>query len=100
MRTTVDIHDSLLERAKKLAAKTGQRLSDVVNDALREMFDRRARQESQQSEQQKMPISEVGGRGLGSGLDLTRTGDLLDALDELDQRDPRTGPPPQLNELR
>lgn len=34
MRTTVDVDDALLERAKRLALKDGRTLSAVVNSAL------------------------------------------------------------------
>ena len=36
MRTTIDIHEPLLERAKRFAAGRGKNLADVVNDALSE----------------------------------------------------------------
>jgi hypothetical protein len=42
MRTTVDIQDVLLKRAKELAAGQGKRLGDVVNDALSEKLAREA----------------------------------------------------------
>ena len=99
MRTTVDIHEGLLERAKEEARASGRRLGDVVNDALREMFSRRERQEAEGAEE-AMPISEVGGRGLREGLDLSDTAELLDELEGLAGRDPAGGPPPQLDELR
>lgn len=40
MRTTVDIADAVLERAKKYAAEHDLRLSQVVTDALVEKFSR------------------------------------------------------------
>jgi Ribbon-helix-helix protein, copG family len=41
MRTTVIIEDGLLERAKKLAAETGQNVSQLVEQSLRDLLDRR-----------------------------------------------------------
>lgn len=41
MRTTVTIDDDLLRQAKRAAMESGRSLSDVVGDALREMFMRR-----------------------------------------------------------
>src|SRR5688572_25622664 len=35
MKTTLDIHDTLLQRAKRLAARTGRPLRAVVEDGLR-----------------------------------------------------------------
>lgn len=35
MKTTIDIHDELLERAKRYAKKTGRTLRSVIEDGLR-----------------------------------------------------------------
>lgn len=43
MRTTVDIQDDILLRAKAVALAQRRRLSDLVNDALREALERDAR---------------------------------------------------------
>jgi hypothetical protein len=40
MRTTLVIDDALLKKARKLAAERQVTLSDVVNEALRELFER------------------------------------------------------------
>jgi len=37
MRTTINIDDALLAQAKQVAARTGRSLTDVVEDALREL---------------------------------------------------------------
>jgi len=42
MRTTLTISDDLLSEAKQLAARTGRTVSQVVEDAMREAFARRA----------------------------------------------------------
>ncbi|MCY3851582.1 MAG: type II toxin-antitoxin system VapB family antitoxin [Acidimicrobiaceae bacterium] len=38
MKTTIDIHDELLERAKRLAKTTGRPLRAVVEDGLRRVL--------------------------------------------------------------
>jgi Arc/MetJ family transcription regulator len=64
MKTTIDIADSLLERAKRLAARRRTTLRCVVEDALREAL---------RIEQQRPPTTELvtrtfRGRGLQRGL--------------------------------
>jgi hypothetical protein len=44
MRTTLNIHDELMRQAKRIAADTGSTLTAVVEDALRESFNRRLKQ--------------------------------------------------------
>jgi hypothetical protein len=101
MRTTVDIHDPLLERAKALASASGRRLADVINDALREMLSRRQRQESgADKDEDAMPVSEVAGRGLRPGMALTSNGDLLEAMDDLPSPGVGGGPGSQTDGLR
>ena len=39
MKTTLDIHDELLARAKRHAKETGQPLRAVVEDGLRQLID-------------------------------------------------------------
>jgi hypothetical protein len=43
MRTTLDIDDLVLRRAKKLAAEEGKTLTQIVEEALRERLAPRAR---------------------------------------------------------
>ena len=40
MRTTLDINDSLMREAKKMAARTGQTLTSIIEKALRERLTR------------------------------------------------------------
>ena len=83
VRTTVDIHDPLLARAKQLAHSTGRRLADVVNDALREMLARRDESAAARPDAASMPISKVAGRGVNPRLDITDSASLLDEIDGL-----------------
>jgi len=67
MRTTVRLDDTLLQQAKKLAAETGQSLTAVIEDALREVVGRRAASS---------------GRGLRPGVDLDNSAALLSVMEE------------------
>jgi hypothetical protein len=42
MRTTIDIRDELLQRAREVAASQNRRLSDLVNDGLHQVLGRAA----------------------------------------------------------
>ncbi|MEE9394410.1 MAG: hypothetical protein V3W41_18080 [Planctomycetota bacterium] len=94
MRTTVDIHGPLLERAKALASERGRRLADIVNDALREMFDRRARQATESNKQAPLPLSRVGKSGTRPGIDLSDNAATADFLGDSE------GQAPDLSKLR
>lgn len=83
MRTTINIDDGLLQAVRAMAAARGLCLGDVIDDALREMLDRRRRQEGETAQETAMPISRVKGAGLRPGLDLADTSGLIDALDGL-----------------
>lgn len=55
MKTTIDIHDSLLERARHLARETGRPLRAVVEDGLRRVLD-----ETDRATPYRMPDRSVG----------------------------------------
>ncbi len=95
MRTTIDIHDPLLDRAKRFAVAEGKRLADVVNDALLEMLSR-AEQAKKATEPYRM-ITFQGGGAMPS-VDLSSNASIQDAEDE-EFRDPVTGKY-DLNKLR
>ena len=63
MKTTIDIADPLLARAKRLAARRNTTLKEVVEDALREVLGREA-------EPPPMPLAThtFRGHGLQPGL--------------------------------
>lgn len=75
MRTTVNIEDGLLMEAKTRAAATGRTLNQVVEDALRESFARRAAP----IERPTLPVHH--GTGLMPGVDLDDSAALLDVMD-------------------
>jgi len=64
MKTTIDIADALLERAKRLAARRGTTLKQVVEDALRETL----RGESKRKLEPRLSTHTFRGRGLRPGL--------------------------------
>lgn len=78
MRTTLDIHDDLLIRAKKKAAETHQTLTAFVEDALRLLF------ENQRQAKSAKPFKVItfGGGPAAPGVDVNNTVALLDLLDE------------------
>ena len=87
MRTTVDIHDELLDRAKRFASACNKRLADVVNDALQEAL---SRVEQSSTGQQAFHLVTYGSGGVRPGIDLSDNGSILDALDK-SARDSDTG---------
>jgi hypothetical protein len=87
MRTTVDIHDPLLDRAKRFAAAEGKRLADVVNEALLEMLSR-----AERTPRTREPFRMITfGKGEPSPtVDLSSNASVQEAFDE-ECRDPQTG---------
>ena len=64
VKTTIDIADPLLERARKLAAERGTTLREVVEDALRDLIAR----ESPRRRKFKLRDASVRGKGLQPGV--------------------------------
>ena len=83
MRTTIRLDDELLTRTKELAARTGRSLTGVIEDALREMLDRR----SPAAKRPPVRLPTFAGKGLQPGVDLDDSAALLDLMDGFD------GPP-------
>lgn len=79
MRTTIDIHDPLLERAKQFAAGRGKNLADVVNDALVEKL---GREEQTRSASHPFQMLTFGQGGTRAGIDLDSNANIQDALDD------------------
>lgn len=76
MRTTIRIDDHLLAQAKRLAAETGRTLTAVIEDALREVVQRRQRV----ARRRRISLTTVKGRGTLRGVDLDNTASLLDIM--------------------
>lgn len=89
MRTTVDIQEDVLKRAKQIAAEKGRKLGEVVSDALREAFYRREQQANGQNgqgtESEPLPVDGVG--GVAPGVDLNDNAATRDLMDESDGYD-------------
>ena len=77
MRTTLDINDGLMREAKKIAAQTGQTLTRVIEDALRE---RLAREKAGASHAFKLRWVTVRGR-IQPGVDPTDRDSLYERME-------------------
>lgn len=77
MRTTVTIHDELLESAKLRARERGLTLGGLIENALRRELSVRDRP----VELTPLPVFK-GGKGLRPGVDITSNRALYELLDE------------------
>lgn len=77
MRTTVDIQEDLLREAKERAARSGRTLGQVVDDALRVLFQRGDRASSRGP----VELPTFRGTGLQPGVDLDDSAALLDLME-------------------
>ena len=80
MRTTVRMNDALLRDAKRVAAEDGLTLTAVLENAVREMLERRRTL----GRGKRMPLPTFTGRGLQPGVDLDDTAALLDHMGHRD----------------
>jgi len=80
MRTTVDLQEHVLARAKAVAAASGRRLSDVVNDALLAHFEQLDRIDAGRRTPVVLPVSSRSG-GLQPGIDPRSNASMIDAAD-------------------
>lgn len=78
MRTTINLDDNLLRRAKTLAAQTHRTLTAVLEDALREVLGRRAQARSRKPV--RLPVSSCK-PGYGPGVDIDNSAALLDLME-------------------
>ena len=80
MRTTIRIDDQLFVEIKQLAAQTGQTLTAIIEEALRQMLAR------QQQTVQRPPVEliTVSGNGLQPGVDLDDSAALLELMEASD----------------
>ncbi len=80
MRTTADIHEARLNRARAFAGAAGKRLSDVINEALTELISRREEVAARTRSAIELPA--FGGSGFQPGIDPTSNASLMAACDE------------------
>ena len=85
VRTTITIDDELLHKAKIIAAKRGVSLKDIIEEGLREVILR----DSQQSDDRRPLLFFPKTGGVMPGINLDKTSELLDKLDEWDAADRR-----------
>jgi hypothetical protein len=76
MRTTVDLDDDTLRRAKLAAAANGTTLSRLIEDAVKAVLNRRPQPPAHRT---TLPVFH--GRGLRPGVDLTDSAGLADVMD-------------------
>ena len=77
MRTTIRIEEELLAEAKKHAAESGQTLTAVLADALRETLARRRAP----SKRKPVRLRTMKGNGVRPGVDLDDTASLLELME-------------------
>jgi hypothetical protein len=80
MRTTIRLDDHLLQRAKASAAATGQTLTALIEEALREKLARRPAS----PRRKPVKLRTFKGHGLRPGVDLDDSAALLDIMDRAD----------------
>ena len=76
MRTTVRLDEHLLSEAKKHAAESGQTLTAVLEQALRESLARR----SAPAKPRRLRLKTFRGGGVRAGVDLDDSASLLDVM--------------------
>ena len=79
MRTTVRLPDELLRRARKRAAEQGRTLTSLLEEGLNLVLT--GQPKVPRRERVRLPISKASG-GTLPGVDLNRSGDLLDRMEE------------------
>lgn len=77
MRTTLNLDDALLTRAKALAARTGRTLTAVVEDALRAAL----AQSRRPSPRRRIELPTFGTGGVQPGVDLDDSAALLSLME-------------------
>jgi hypothetical protein len=78
MRTTVRLDDSLLEKARREAARRGVTLTALIEQGLRLLLTRPGKAPERQ--QTSLPVCKRGG-GTLPGVDLDKGADLLDRME-------------------
>jgi len=76
MRTTINIKEDLLKRAKKVAAEEGRTLTSLVEDGLSLIL---SKPKTSQRKRVKLPVSKAVG-GVLPGIDLNSSSDLEEVM--------------------
>jgi hypothetical protein len=85
MRTTINLPDDLILRAKKAALEADTTLTEFIANALRESLGQRRRRKRTH----ELEINPSGSGGVFPGVDLDDTSALLDIMDGLRDLDRR-----------
>ena len=80
MRTTINLPDELILRAKKAALEADTTLTEIIANALREVLAKPQRRTTRK----KIKLITYGKGGVRPGVDLDDTSALLDLMDGLD----------------
>ena len=78
MRITVHLPDGVLKESKQHAIDQGITLSELMEDALRELL---ARRQQLALRRRRVRLPTFKGRGLAPGVDLHDSADLLDQME-------------------
>ena len=79
MRTTVNVQDNLLKRARQVALEKRCSLGEVIDDALRSTFFRN--EAADPARKNRTRLITFRGRGLQPGVDLDNSSDLLERME-------------------
>jgi hypothetical protein len=79
MRTTINLPDDLIRRAKKRALEEGTTLTEIIGVALREALAKSPRK----NPRKRFKLITYGKGGVYPGVNLDRTSALLDRMDGL-----------------
>jgi hypothetical protein len=79
IRTTLNLDDELMRRAREVAASSGSTLTRLIEDALRQSLERRG-----SAAMEPLDLPTVGGRGLQPGVDLDDSAGLLELMERHD----------------
>jgi len=80
MRTTINLPDELIQRAKKAALEADTTLTEIIANALREALLKRCRKQPRR----KIKLTTYGEGGTFPGVNLDDTSAVLDLMDGLD----------------
>ena len=77
MRTSIDIDDQIFYEAKRIALDSKQKLSTVIENALRTMIIKK-----ETNDKSKVLLITMNGSGLNHGIDLDNSQSLADIMDD------------------
>ncbi len=80
MRTTVRLKADVLGQLRVMAAETGQSITGLIEDAVRDVF---ARRRSGRADQPKVKLPSFKGNGLQAQISLEKGSALRDFMDDL-----------------